>query len=807
MKDFTSKILLSACLLTLMAIFSCETLAQKKQKPNSKSKGPYGDASYTTTDATSAMKVWWIAGPLPVQENGSGKPDEKFQEEAFKNDPITQVVIAPGKPFPTLPFKGKNVEWKLNSSSDAITDLDAIFDKANYVAAYALAEIKSDSAYKTFLMLGSDDGIRVWHNGKLIHSNWIGRGVNPDDDLVPIDIVKGSNQILLKVQDGEQGWGFTARLLDREGYTEQLVEAARSGNIDDINLFLNAGALINSRNTEGLTALEAATIGGRKDVIELLKRKGAKETTVPSGDVLIDEIYKPFQSKLFSGVAVLVSQNGKVLYKKSYGYADAEKKVPVNPATKFRIGSVTKQFTASAILKLQEEGKLKVTDKLSKYFPDFPRGDEVTLHHLLTHTSGIHSYTGKPDFIARVVKPVTNDSLLAYFRNDPYDFNPGDRYQYNNSGYFLLGYIIEKVSGKSYSQYLTDNFFTPLNMTNTGVHASTLKLENEAKGLTKENGQYKLALDWDMSWAGGAGAMYSTVEDLFLWNEAVFNGKVLSQESLKAAFTPVVLNNGKSPDGTRYGYGWGIDEYRGEDMIGHSGGLHGFISQLARYPEENLTVVILTNITPSEAQLNPNRLAECYLWSKMDTQKSISEVSTANVDVRQYEGRWDFKNGAVMTITSENNNLFAQLSGQQKFPIFSSGPDEFFWKVVDARIKFDRNEKGEVTLGHFEQGGYKVDVQRLPEATIVKLDPAVYQKYIGKYNYVNNLVITVYTDQSRIFAQATNQPSFEMFPVSETEFVLKELNARLNFVKEADGKISKMIVNMGGQKLDAPRVE
>jgi CubicO group peptidase (beta-lactamase class C family) len=807
MKNSTSRIHLRAfVLLTLMmtAFFSQEAVAQKKQKRVEK-KGSYANASYSRTEASSFMRTWWIAGPMFV--SSTPNPDGQFQEEAFKKDIISQVEVVAGKPFPAVHYQNADVVWKLNTSTDDVTDLDALHNKADFAFAYALAEIQSDSAKRTFLAVGSDDGIKVWHNGKLVHDNWVGRGVVPDQDIVSIDLIKGSNQILIKVQDWAGGWGFTARLLGKKDYTEKLIDGARRGDIDQVNLFLAAGADVNGKGLTGLTALDVAKISGRDEVAELLKKKGATENKVPSGEVLVDQIYQPFPDKLSSGVAVLISKDGKIIYKKGFGYSDIPAKKPVTTITKFRIGSITKQFTASGILKLQEEGKLSVTDKLSKYFPDFPRGNEVTIHHLLTHTSGIHSYTGKSDFIERVVKPVTNEELLTYFIKDEYDFNPGERYQYNNSGYFLLGYIIEKVSGKSYGQYLKETFFVPLQMNNTGVHTSTLKLDNEAKGYTKENGAYKLSPNWDMSWAGGAGALYSTVEDLFTWNEAVFNGKVLTKPSIEAAFTPVLLNNGKIPDGTRYGYGWGLDSYRGEEMIGHSGGLHGFISQLARYPEDNMTVVILTNISPPEAHLNPNLIAECFLWEKMDKQKSFVAQTNDNVNVKIYEGRYDFKNGAVMTITSEGNNLFAQLSGQQKFPIFPSGPDEYFWKVVEARIKFEKNEKGEVSLGHFEQGTYKVDVVKIPDVAIVKLDPVVYKGYTGKYDYGDNLIITVSEEQGRIFAQATNQPKFEIFPTSEKEFVVKEINAKVTFVKETDGKISKMIVDMAGQKKDAPKVE
>ncbi len=170
------------------------------------------------------------------------------------------------------------------------------------------------------------------------------------------------------------------------------------------------------------------------------------------------------------GLAVLVAQDGKILFENGYGLADRAHDVPVIPQTTFRIGSMTKQFTASAILKLQEEGKLSVNDKLSKYIPDFPRGDEVTLRHLLTHTSGIHSYTEIPGFLNRVTNATTTAAIIESMKKDPYDFDPGAKWRYDNSGYVLLGYIVEKVSGQSYGDFLRENFFQPLGMTNTGVY-------------------------------------------------------------------------------------------------------------------------------------------------------------------------------------------------------------------------------------------------------------------------------------------------------------------------------------------------
>lgn len=788
----------------LLMLLLSSTLSWAQAKRTSNGKG-YGDASYSLSGSEQYMSAWLVAGPVPVETTG-GNPQEEAQVSSFKED-VKPVTVLAKKAVAPLEHKGKQYAWKLVKTSTDIIDLDQHYSGADFAAAFALAEIRADKEVKTFLSVGSDDGIRIWHNGQLIHDNWIPRGVTKDDDLVPITLKPGSNQILLKVQDIQQGWGFVVRLLNKEAVSDHLIAASGKGDLDQINLLLEAGASLEKKNASGLTAWSNARLHGRADVAQLLLSKGAQETPVPAVDKLIDGLYRFPEGKPTSGIAVLVSKDGGVIYKKGFGYADLEKKERIQTDTKFRIGSITKQFTGAAILKLQEEGRIAVTDKLSTFLPDFPRADEVTIHHLLTHTSGIHSYTGKPEFVSQVTSPITEEALIEFFKDDPYDFNPGEKWQYNNSAYFLLGHIIGKVTGKPYGEYLKETFFDPLNMTNTGVHNSTLNLENEAKGYTNENGQYKRATNWDMSWAGGAGALYSTVEDLHKWNEALFSGKVLQEKSLKAALTPVVLNNGKKPDHVSYGYGWMLGDYRGQDIIEHGGGLHGFISQLAYYPDENVTVALLTNITPPEVNLNSNAIAEFLLWETMEEQKSRAVNTAVAEDVTQYTGRYDFQNGVVMIVTADHNNLFAQLTGQPKFQIFPSGEGEYFWKVVDAKIAFVKNANGAVEYGNFEQNGNKLKVPKLKDETIVSIDKTLYTLYSGKYDDGNNMIITITTENDRLFAQATNQPRFEILPLSEEEFTVRELNARLQFVKEPDGKVRKFILEMAGQKKEVVRLE
>jgi CubicO group peptidase (beta-lactamase class C family) len=329
----------------------------------------------------------------------------------------------------------------------------------------------------------------------------------------------------------------------------------------------------------------------------------------------------------------LVAQDGKILFEMGYGVADVEHHVPVIPQTTFRIGSITKQFTASAILKLQEERKLSVNDKVSKYIPNFRRGDEVTLRQLLTHTSGIRDYTDEPHSVSRVTNVTTTGAIIEEIKKYPFDFDPGTKWRYDNSGYLLLGYIVEKVSGQSYGDFLRENFFQPLGMTNTGVYHAHLGLPHEALGYTLGRSastwifwgegfslgknRFKQALNVDMSWFGGAGALYSTVEDLYRWNEGVFNGRVLDAASLKAAFTPVKMSFWTraawaiffNDRGMGYGFGWVVCRHRGLREIWHNGELNGFKSCLLRVPDEKFTVVVLANTEPGRWKADPDRMA------------------------------------------------------------------------------------------------------------------------------------------------------------------------------------------------------
>ena len=774
-------------------------------------------AIYSGLKPDDFMRNWLVLKSIPVSVEKSGEPTEEVQRQAFAEDLLKgQGGEAKARPRDGLKqmIGERELKWESIESRSDVVDLKAGTGQGDYAIAYAWAEIELPEKTKGVLGLGSDDALKVWLNGKLVHENWSARPCVPDENIVPVDFATGANQLLLKVQNIRGDWSFACRLLSQELQANKLIGAVMNSDAKGVQKLLEQGLDVNAQAKAGVTAFQTARLHGDTEMMRLLAGHGAvTNAPMPPRDKLVDALFTRFFTNGAPGAAVVVAQNGKVLFEKGYGLADLAHGTGFAPNTKARIGSITKQFTASAILKLQERGKLNVQDKLSKYFPDFPRGDEVTLHQLLTHTSGIRSYTDKPGFMDKVTSPVEPDDLIKSFQNDAYDFDPGRKWHYDNSGYFLLGRIIEKVSGQSYGDFLRKNFFEPLGMTNTGVHHAGLALEHEALGYQFNGAAFTNALNWDMSWAGGAGVLYSTVEDLFRWNEGVFGGKVLKDASLKTAWTPVKTEENKDDNsGDGYGYGWGILHARDAQVIAHGGGLNGFSSYLLRLPRENFTVAVLANTQPGATGADPGRLAqlvtEICLGDKL-APRPTHEVNPA-VSADAFDalvGRYDY-GAAIMTVTKEGPHLYAQLTGQPRFEIFPKSGTEYFWKVVDAQVTFVKDDKGKVIKAVHHQGGQTINAPRLEDLKEVKVDPATYDAFVGKYDYgAGKEILTVSREGDRLFAQLTDQPKFEIFPKSPTEFFWKVVDAQVTFVKDDNGKITKVIHHQGGHTLEAPKIE
>ncbi len=294
------------------------------------------------------------------------------------------------------------------------------------------------------------------------------------------------------------------------------------------------------------------------------------------------------------GASVVLMQRGKILHAQGYGMANLELNVPVESDTVFRVGSITKQITAAAIMLLQEDGALAVTDPIDKYLPDYPtHGHMITIEHLLTHTSGIRSYTGIPGYMGNPVRrDLSIEELVGVFDQLPMEFAPGTQWRYNNSGYVLLGAIIEAVSGKTYAQFVEERITGPLGLTDTYYGGPRL-IMNRASGYTMDaGGNIRNADPISMTQPHAAGALLSTAPDLANWHNALVHGELISRDSFAQMSTPYELSDGKTHP---YGYGLGLGEVEGREMIAHGGGIHGFSCFALWLPDSDTYVAVLTN--------------------------------------------------------------------------------------------------------------------------------------------------------------------------------------------------------------------
>lgn len=292
------------------------------------------------------------------------------------------------------------------------------------------------------------------------------------------------------------------------------------------------------------------------------------------------------------GATVIVSQRGAILFRKAYGLANIEMNMPLRPEMLLRTGSVTKQFTAAAIMLLVEQGRLSVSDEIGKYFPQYPeQARHVTIEHLLTHTSGIRNYTELAHFGAAMTKDVSVDEAIAFFNEVPLQFQPGQRFSYSNSNYFLLGAIIEKVSGMRYPDFMQQQIFQPLQMQSTVIETSTSPVSS-VYGYTQDRNGIANVTRYSMDWPFAAGALRTNVDDLVRWDVAITKEMLLRRESWDRMATEYTLNGGGR---TGYGYGWFMRKLSGSFALEHGGDIGGFSADTWRFPKEELFVAVLTN--------------------------------------------------------------------------------------------------------------------------------------------------------------------------------------------------------------------
>jgi CubicO group peptidase (beta-lactamase class C family) len=392
-------------------------------------------------------------------------------------------------------------------------------------------------------------------------------------------------------------------------------------------------------------------------------------------------------TKQFMG-SVLVVQNDKVLLDKGYGYANLEWQIPGSPDAKFRLGSLTKQFTAACILLLEERGKLKTDDPVKKYMTDAPATwDKITIYNLLTHTSGIPNFTSFPDYRSTEAAPTTAEKLVARFRDKNLDFQPGEKWNYSNSGYVLLGYLIEKISGQSYQDFVQENIFKPLGMNDSGYDSNSAIILHRAYGYAPGPRGPMNAGYIDMSISFSAGGLYSTTHDLLRWEQGLFGGKVLSAASLKKMTTPFKND---------YACGLEVRTVNGHTKIDHGGGIEGFNTELSYYPDDKLVIVVLGNLNGAAPAEISTQLGALVHGEKVVLPSERREITVLPGLLEKYVGTYELAPTFSIVITLESGQLMEQATGQQNFPLFAESDTKFFLKVVDAQVEFFNNDKGEI---------------------------------------------------------------------------------------------------------------
>ena len=503
------------------------------------------------------------------------------------------------------------------------------------------------------------------------------------------------------------------------------------------------------------------------------------------------------------GAVALIAQNGEVLFNKAYGLANLELGVPMNTSNVFKIGSITKQFTAVSILMLMEQGKLALTDDITKYIADYPtHGHEITIHHLLNHTSGIKSYTSMPSFKTEARTDMSPQELIDVFKNEPIDFEPGEQWSYNNSAYIILGHIIEVASGLSYAEYVEQHIFKPLGMNNSYYGSHSKIIPNRASGYQPDENGYRNADYLSMTLPYAAGSLMSCVDDLLKWQQAIHRDKLISTDSKALAFTDTKLNDGSS---TYYGYGWSVDEIAGTPTIEHGGGIFGYTCNAVYVPSADLYAVVLTNSNGNSPTDITVELAAQYLGTPMMTKEPIELPKESHT---QWVGTYEFPDGVYRFITYEEGSLFSQREGSEKLRIFSTAPNSYQFEDSFTSYQFTIEDGMKTAL--FESRirkskGLESDKEAPAERIAIELSEEILNLYVGTYELQPGFDIAFRVREGKLYTQATGQPEFEVFAESETKFFLKVVNAQVEFTIGDQGVAESMTLYQGGAVMPAKR--
>ncbi|WP_316780122.1 serine hydrolase [Pedobacter antarcticus] len=505
------------------------------------------------------------------------------------------------------------------------------------------------------------------------------------------------------------------------------------------------------------------------------------------------------------GGTVLIARDKQVLYNKAFGKSNIELNIPMTVDNVFRIGSITKQFTAVAILKLIEEGKLNLLDEVTKFIPDYPStGKTITIANLLSHTSGIKNYTGMSNFTKELKRTdLTPKALVGLFKDETPDFNPGTAYQYSNSNYVLLGYIIELITGESYGSYIDKTFFQPLGMKNSYYDSSSRIIPQRTSGYRHINGEYENAEFLSMTLPYAAGSLLSTTGDLLIWYNALMSGKVIPLSVLSPAHHSYQLNNGKL---TGYGYGWEIGNVQGEVNIKHTGVVNGFVTYVSYLPAEKIFIAIFSNVENiGDLDIPGSKIAGYLLGKPFNFQRINISEDDLNVYQAVYHNEYD----GNKIIACENGRLSFFTKGGQKQTLIPYKKDGFYLDQTLITIQFNRDQKGKVEGYQMTGTGlttkWKKISQNIQAKNTLNVSAKILATYAGRYLFKPDMVFEIIVENDRIYGKVGADKK-ELIPYEKNKFYALDIDATIIFNLNADARVISL-TKIQNNEMFATRME
>lgn len=513
------------------------------------------------------------------------------------------------------------------------------------------------------------------------------------------------------------------------------------------------------------------------------------------------------------GAVAVVSLDGEVVFNEAFGMASLELGLAMETDHVLRLASVTKQYAAATILALVEDGELALDDPLSKFLPDFPVG-EVTVHQLLNHTSGIKSYTDIAGYMSseRIRKDLSSEELVAVFADEPVDFAPGEKWAYNNSGYVLLGVIIEQVTGKPWNDFLRQRLLEPLGIDSTDAYPDSRIVIGRVPGYSGPADEPYNASYVSMTQPHAAGALMSNALDVDRWQRALHGGEVLG-EAMYARMTEADEVSRDARGSHDYGYGLMLGEWMGRPVIHHGGGINGFTSFALWLPEEKLSVVVLTNRAGPGLLAEDSALRLTALATGETYPADRPAVELTPDELTQFHGTYRIDEETVRTLRVEDGRLLSQRQGGRSFELVPVEGDQLAFSDSLSWFAVERDGQGQVLAIELHQawGDEPERAERISNevATRQAVDLAVekLERLVGRYELQPGFVLSVRVVDAALVIQATGQPPIGVQAESETRFFNEEIGADIVFELPDSGPATRLTLHQGGQAMPAPRIK